>query len=513
MEPESAITEQQPGAPAPDAPRRIRPRVLAQMRIRKKLVFLHTLFSGALAVILVLALRPAVGAVIGHAEMDKARMALRALHAGAPAIEGVTIEPADIELVLTDSAAAALATPGEPVALGADDDGARAAIRLADGSLAVATARIDAARQEVLRLYGLLVVSLLGVYALIAVSLELFVLPQHVYGPIRRLLRADRAVQEGRRDEELIAESDIPADEMGEIMRSRNHAIRSIRRHERDLADALGRLEAVATDLRRKNHLIENARRNLAESDRLASLGMMSAGISHELNTPLTVLKGLVEKIAAEPGRPARPEDAALMLRVVGRLERLGESLLDFARARPSVAAPTPLRPMVGEAITLVRLDRELAGVSLINEIPADLTLECDADRMLQVLVNLIRNAADAFAGAGRQAGRLDSDRAGGGAGGAVTIEAATIQRDGAEWVSLTIADDGPGIDPAVISTLFEPFVTTRLDSRGTGMGLAVAEGIVREHGGLLMARNRTDGPGAVFEILLPARARASEVL
>src|SRR5690606_30307440 len=85
---------------------------------------------------------------------------------------------------------------------------------------------------------------------------------------------------------------------------------------------------------------------------------------------------------------------------------------------------------------------------------------------------------------------------------------AAPLARDGADWVSVAIEDTGPGIDPDMIPTLFEPFTSTRLDSRGAGLGLAVSEGIVREHGGLLTARNRTEG-GAVFEILLPARARA----
>src|SRR5690606_17157503 len=110
-------------------------------------------------------------------------------------------------------------------------------------------------------------------------------------------------------------------------------------------------------------------------------------------------------------------------------------------------------------------------------------------------LVNLIRNAADAIA---------ESDRP----GGEVRITAMPLTRDGADWASVAIEDPGPGIDPEMISTLFAPFTSTRLDSRGAGLGLAVSEGIVREHGGLLTARNRPEG-GAVFEILLPARAPA----
>jgi two-component system NtrC family sensor kinase len=114
------------------------------------------------------------------------------------------------------------------------------------------------------------------------------------------LLEADRAVQRGDTDAELVDEAAMPADEMGEIMRSRNDAIRGIRRQETALAHALDELETVAADLKRKNHLLENAKRNLEGADRLMSLGMMSAGIAHELNTPLAVAKGLVERLRAD---------------------------------------------------------------------------------------------------------------------------------------------------------------------------------------------------------------------
>src|SRR6185295_16281744 len=153
------------------------------------------------------------------------------------------------------------------------------------------------------QLYALTAVALLAVYGLVAAALELFVLPQHVYDPISRMLEADAAVQEGATEDELIPETAIPADELGEIMRSRNRTIVALRRHESALAEALAELGRVAGDLKRKNHLLEMAQRNLADADRLASLGMMSAGIAHELNTPLAVVKGLAEKLNSAPDR------------------------------------------------------------------------------------------------------------------------------------------------------------------------------------------------------------------
>lgn len=476
------------------------------MRIRKKLIFLHTGFSLGLAAILLIALRPAIAGVVEQAELNEARLVLELALAGPEGSLSRAAAGADPrirvgsqrELGISDSVAAqARAAPGTPVPAFVREDLAGSVAWVPEGVSGrfwTATVRIPEARAAVLKLYLLVAAALLAVYTLVAAALELFVLPQHVYGPIERMRNADLALQQGRQEHELIPETEIPSDELGEIMRSRNESVRALRRHEQALAEALAELERVATDLKRKNHLLEAARRNLADADRLASLGMMSAGIAHELNTPLTVLKGLVEKLSADPQAGLPRAQAALMLRVVGRLERLGESLLDFARVRPPRTRPTTLRSVVEEALTLVRLDRELSAAELVNAVPDHLVLECDADRMLQVFVNLVRNAADAVRSLPAGAGR-------------VVVEADSALREGRTWVSATVVDNGPGIDPDLLKRLFEPFASTRLDSHGTGLGLAVAEGIVREHGGLILARNRADQPGAIFEVILPASA------
>lgn len=503
------------------------------MRIRKKLIVLHTCFSLVLAGILAMALRPAIGEVIRQAEAHEARVVL-ALALGA---EGAAER-------VTDPIGGVMLRRGNAETLGLDAGSAR---RLADSPLVIephpatdlngptravtfdartgefveASVVLQAARDAVVRLYVLFTVALLAVYALVAAALELFVLPKAVYQPIRTMLEADTALQEGRREGEIIEPGLIPADELGEIMRSRNESVLALRQQEAQLADALTRLEDVANDLKRKNHLLENAKQNLADADRLASLGMMSAGIAHELNTPLSVLKGLVEKLNAastQGGPGVNAGEAALMLRVVGRLERLSESLLDFARVRPFTGRDTPLAPLVDEAWTLVRLDRSTQGATLVNRVPRELTAYCDADRIMQVLVNILRNAVDVGGRAGRN-GEMRLDVAG-----------EAYERDGTPWSAVTITDNGPGIRPDVLDRLFEPFVSTRLDSKGTGLGLAVAHGIVREHGGLLLARNVTPtkepagtgnggagngvvvgaagggraATGAVFEILLP---------
>ncbi|MGQ0628768.1 MAG: sensor histidine kinase [Phycisphaerales bacterium] len=512
--------------------------LLAGMRVRKKLIFLHTCFSLVLAGILAAALWPAITRVVEEAELHEARLALRTATARKAALTAAGTADDQAWSIALQTAAAELGpsvtlglgrapeptTTGPTVTLeGLGEIAAQPArsgagtARLADGRLAAiesaeggwlvgASAVLADARGAVVRLYIFMTVALLGVYALIALSLEIFVLPRHVYGPIRAMLQADRAAQEGDRSQEIIATGSMPADELGEIMRSRNRTVQALRRHEEDLAVALEQLAFAASDLKKKNHLLETAQRNLADADRLASLGMMSAGLAHELNTPLAVIKGMVEQIAGNPARRLDEQEAALLVRVVGRLERLSESLLDFARVRPARTAPAHLCPLVDEAWTLVRLDREARSVTLENRVTTALLVECDADRLVQVFVNLLRNAADALDPSRRGPGSTTD----GPARPHITVDAAALVRDDREWVTITIADNGPGIDPEILGRLFEPFASTKLDSQGTGLGLAVSEGIIREHGGVLLARNR-EGPlgrGAVFEITLPQRAR-----
>lgn len=490
---------------------------LGGMRVRKKLLVLHTLFSLVLAGALVLTLRPAVLNVVREAELEQAQLLLELAREDSEFLSGASPSPAALptqrgstittrrgssrELGLGDADVVALINAGgRAVKVPETVLGPAAALFVAptsredQGQFVVLATSVPSARQQVTRLYVIVGVALLAIYLAVALALEALVLPQSVYRPIRRMLEADDAVQQGRTKDELIPPEAIPADELGEIMRSRNESVLKLRRQEQALASALAQLEEAANDLKRKNHLLETAQRNLADADRLASLGMLSAGIAHELNTPLSVIKGLTERLAKDPARGLPQAEADLMLRVVKRLERLSESLLDYARVRPPVLSRVDARAIVEEALTLVRLDREAKAIALANKVPEGLSLSCDGDRLVQVFVNLIRNAVDALLRDASPAALRQG----------VRIEASPDRRDGRDWLVLSVVDAGPGIAPEVLARLFEPFVSTRLDSKGTGLGLAVAEGIVKEHGGLLLVHNLPNRGGAVFEVHLP---------
>ncbi len=481
-------------------------RATAATRIRAKLILLHTVFSLTLGVILILTLRVPVSALQEASSERDALLALEIAMADPGAedasfVQGVELDRGSAEAMGLSAAFAnsLRSTPGVP-AFPSSAEGGPGAVVYDEGAGAFVRARSVSVKslRAVSSIYLLMTVALLSVYALIALTLEVFVLPKQVYTPIERLRAADEAVQRGERDSELIPDDEIRRDELGEIMRSRNASIVKLRDQETRLEELLDEVERIASELKRKNHLLETARRNLADQDRLASLGMMSAGIAHELNTPLSVLKGCTEELKSLRTNPDA-QRVDLMLRVIHRLERLSESLLDFARARPPAYEEVPLRSLLEESWTLVSLDRGAKDVLFRNEVDPAITVTGDDDRLTQVFVNLLRNAVDV------SEGQRDL---------VIEVSAEPTQRDGAKWVSVLIADNGPGIAPAMLPRLFEPFSSTRLDAQGTGLGLAVAEGIVKEHAGVVLARNRmTPEVGAEFEVVLPAQRPAQHPL
>jgi signal transduction histidine kinase len=299
--------------------------------------------------------------------------------------------------------------------------------------------------------------------------LEAAIMPLYVYRPLRVMLDADTATRAGDRQRELIPHTEIPGDEIGQIMQSRNETVAELRGREDELADALRRIEA---------------------QDRLVSLGLLSASVAHELNTPLSVLRGTVDKLVETSTEPHALERLQRVQRVTQRIQTISESLLDFAKTRKQTTEPVILRSLVEEAWDLVAIDARASGITFTNLIGPAETVFGNPDRLAQVFVNLLRNAMNAFETPG----------------GHIQVRAQYIRRLGQEGIAIAVEDNGPGIPAEVLPEIFDAFVTTRLDSRGTGLGLTVAQGIVTQHGGTISASNRKEG-GACLEVWLPSVA------
>jgi signal transduction histidine kinase len=423
-------------------------RFFGDLRVRPKLMVLHNLFFLVLTCAVYLSLVPLFQKQVEVArdrELALVRSVLNNAHPGE-----FTSDPKDPSLLYRKD----LRT------------GAVTTIRIPQRSYSEAPRRLRIT----------LFIVLGAIYILAVLALEAAIMPLYVYRPLRLLLDADRATQHGDREHELIPEDQILGDEIGQIMRSRNEAIAELRRHEDNLEAALRKLE---------------------EQDRLASLGLLSASVAHELNTPLAVLHGSIEKLRETTGDPHTLERLSRMERVTQRLRRISETLVDFARRRQQHMEPVALQPLVEEAWGLVGIDERAADIRFHNDVRASDQIVGNADRLIQVFVNLLRNALNAIKSSS------------GGEQGDIRVCSRGLTWNAQHWIAVTVEDNGPGIPPELLPEMFEAFVTTRLDARGTGLGLAVAEGIVTQHGGTITASNRKQG-GACIEVRFPARLPAA---
>lgn len=263
----------------------------------------------------------------------------------------------------------------------------------------------------------------------------------------------------------------------------------TVLRRTQDLSDTNARLRREVAEREAAEKTLRDAQDELVQAGKLAVLGQLATGITHELTQPLGAIRTLSGN-AAEYLRRGAPDKAGSNLELVTRLaDQMGAiitPLRSFARKSPAMPSRVNLAASVRNALLLVDPKLRAAAVALVNRVPDTATAWCDRVRLEQVLVNLIGNAADAMAG--------QPDR---------SLEIA-IEGD-AEWpAALTVSDSGPGLPPEVMQRLFEPFFTTKPPGEGLGLGLAISRDIVREFGGELRAESRSGG-GACFRITLPA--------
>jgi len=234
----------------------------------------------------------------------------------------------------------------------------------------------------------------------------------------------------------------------------------------------------------------------LLRAERLSTVGVLAAGIAHEIGTPLGVVRSRAEYARGKLGAD-HPQARGLEVIVaeVDRVSRTIRQLLDFARVRPAQARPVVVGEVAERVRELLHLEAERRRVKLVVDCAqAARPVMADPDELQQVLINLVMNALDAGA---RNGVRIEAQPEGAGADGV----------DGSR-IRITVHDDGAGIAPEHLNLVFDPFFTTKKRGQGTGLGLAVAAQIVRNHGGEIEL-DSTLGVGTTVTLLWPAaRAR-----
>jgi two-component system NtrC family sensor kinase len=227
----------------------------------------------------------------------------------------------------------------------------------------------------------------------------------------------------------------------------------------------------------------------LAQAEKMSSLGQLISGVAHELNNPLAAIVGYAQLIR---GGEECDEKLRARLELLGReaerCRKIVHNLLSFVRRREPERKPLALNEVVDSVVALLEYQLRVDGIRVERELDRSLPrLEGDAHQLEQVLVNLLTNAAQAMRATGKP--------------GRVTVRTLSAPPD---FVLLEISDTGPGIAEADRTRIFDPFFTTKGPGEGTGLGLSLACGIVSAHGGSIEALPH-EGPGCTFRIRLPA--------
>ncbi|MFV0409304.1 MAG: ATP-binding protein [Paracoccus sp. (in: a-proteobacteria)] len=253
-----------------------------------------------------------------------------------------------------------------------------------------------------------------------------------------------------------------------------------------DLRALNARLTREIAERERVQRELRVAEQTVQQSSKLAALGEMSAGVSHELNQPLAAMKTYLAGARLLLDRGRLGEALSSFQRIDDLVDRMGaitRQLKSFARKGGEAFEPVDLRAALSSALTMMEPQLRARPVRIIRNQPRRAVMVyCDRIRLEQVLINLLRNALDATK--------------------AVRDARIEIAMESGVHAILLVRDNGLGVSD--LDKLFEPFFTTKKPGEGTGLGLAISSGIIADFGGRLTAHNAEDGEGAVFEVVLP---------
>lgn len=325
--------------------------------------------------------------------------------------------------------------------------------------------------------------------------------------PLGKIVRADNAARKRDPVGGLVDEADIPDDEVGEIMRSRNHLYRAMlsAQDERDRQNES--LEVQREELRQwgrelellvqdKSRALLRARDSVFRNEKLAAVGRLAANVAHEINNPLASIAGYAEEAREELGDHELTASLRTIEEEAFRCKDILKRLLGLARAEASHRADVDFGAVVRHSVALASPGTKRRNVTLSLEGAPDEGpfFVSDEGALQQVVLNLVENAVDAA-----EQGESPA-----------TVTVSLLERP--QRLGLRVADSGRGIAPEVRARVFDPFYTTKPVGRGTGLGLAICQSLVERLGGTIQLAEQGEGdPGAVFEVWFPREEAVSD--
>ena len=319
---------------------------------------------------------------------------------------------------------------------------------------------------------------------------------RRVNRPVQRLLEGTRKVAQGDLDCPIVTTSD---DEIGELGRSFTKMTGELRTARAQLSNWARELEQ---EVEHKTRDLKLAQAQVIRSEKLSSVGLLAAGVAHELNSPLTGILTFAHLLAKRlPDGSAEREDVKVIANQADRCATIIRQLLNFSRERPPEKKRQDLHAVVDQAVALVEHQPRFHDVRIERDFDARLQpVLIDAGQMQQVFLNLLVNAAEAMPHGGcvRIATRV-----------VPPTRDANVPADpeAGGKVEIRFQDTGVGIPAENIGKIFDPFFTSKDVGEGTGLGLAVTYGIVERHGGTIAVES-TVGRGATFTLTLPVDGR-----
>lgn len=269
---------------------------------------------------------------------------------------------------------------------------------------------------------------------------------------------------------------------------------------QRDEIGDFGReLDAMAARLGTAEHERETVLDQLRYTDRLSTVGQIASSIAHELGTPLNVVSGRASMMASGLIKPDDvPQSSRIIIEQTKRMAGIIRQLLDFARRDTGKIIDVDISDLVSRVLQLLKPTGRKRGVTFsFDDESAGRTVPGDPGKLQQVFANLIVNGIHAMPDGGRLALGLRFLRA---------TAPPDYGNQSGDFACISIRDEGYGISKADREQIFEPFFTTKRASDGTGLGLPVSDGLVREHGGWIEVESQ-EGRGSCFRVYLPARA------